>query len=82
MKFGTFLSLLGAICSIVLTITNLFEGQNYIASIWGTAACWALSTFFTELNLSRKEKQIQNIKNAISSSKDEFEAINKINEIL
>jgi len=82
MKFGTFLSLLGGTTSAVLTIINLFEGQSQMASVWGTASVWAFSTFFTELNLNRKEKQIQNIKDAIVSSENEVEAINKINDIL
>ena len=82
MKYGKFLSFLGGTISAVLTIINLFEGQSQMASVWGTASIWAFATFFTELNLSKKEKQIQSIKDAISSSKDEVEAINKINEIL
>lgn len=82
MKYGKFLSLLGGTIAAILVITYLFEGQSQMASVWGTASIWAFATFFTELNLSRKEKQIQSIKDAINSSKDEVEAINKINEIL
>lgn len=82
MKFVTFLSLLGGTISAISAITHLFNGHNEVASIWGTASIWAFTTFFTELNLSKKEKQIQKIKDAISSSKDEFEAISKIDEIL
>jgi hypothetical protein len=82
MKFGKFLSLLGGTIAVILAVTHLFDGSNEIASVWGTASIWAFATFFTELNLSKKEKQIQSIKDAIGSSKDEFEAINKINEIL
>jgi hypothetical protein len=82
MKFGTFLSLLCGTTNLILTIVNLLEGQNKIASVWGVASIWAFSTFFTELNLNRKEKQIQNIKDAIVSSENEVEAINKINDIL
>jgi len=82
MKYGKFLSLLGGTIAAVLVVTHLFEGQKEMASVWGTASIWAFATFFTELNLSRREKQIQNIKDAIVSSKNEAEAINKINGIL
>lgn len=82
MKFGKFLSLLGGTIAAILVVTHLFEGQKEMASVWGTASIWAFATFFTELNLSRREKQIQNIKDAIVSSKNEVEAINKINGIL
>lgn len=82
MKFSVLISLLGGTCSTILTIINLLDGKSHIASIWGTAACWAFANLFLELNLNRKEKQIQNIKDAILTSKDEVEAINKINEIL
>jgi len=82
MKYGKFLSFLGGTTSAVLTVVNLFEGQGQTASAWGTASIWAFANFFSELNLSRREKQIQNIKDSIVSSKDEIEAINKINEIL
>jgi H+/Cl- antiporter ClcA len=82
MKFGTFISLLAGTVSAVLTITFLFESNYDKASIWGTVCTWAFANFFNELNLNKKEKQIQAIKDAIASSKDEVEAINKINEIL
>lgn len=82
MKYGKFLSFLGGTIAVVLVVIQLFEGQNEMASVWGTVSIWAFANFFTELNLSRKEKQIQSIKDAIVSSKDEVEAINKINELL
>jgi len=82
MKLGTFLSLLGGTTAAILVVTHLFDDHNQMASVWGIASIWAFATFFTELNLDRKEKQIQSIKDAISTSKDEVEAINKINEIL
>ena len=82
MKFSVLSSLLGGTCSTILTIMSLLDGKSHTALIWGTAACWAFANLFSELNLNRKEKQIQNIKDAILTSKDEVEAINKINEIL
>ena len=81
MNFKTAVPLITGIIGFILTIIRIFEGNSEIAFCACTSV-WAFATFFSELNLSKKEKQIQRIKDAVISSNDEVEAINKISEII
>lgn len=82
MKFKTAIPLISGIIGLILTFMHLLLGNNQIAYVWACTTVWSFANFLSELNLSKKEKQIQMIKDAIGSSKDEFEAINKISEII
>jgi hypothetical protein len=61
MKYEKFVSLFGAIFAILTSGINFYNDEFSISFVWSIVSIWAMATFFCELNLERKEKEIQSL---------------------
>lgn len=70
MKYGKYISLFSAIMAVLISITDFYFDKN--GWVWLNVAVWSMSTFFCELNLERKEKEVENLKSKKDDSKEQF----------
>ena len=70
MVYGKTIALIGGITNFVMVLFSLTTAKYEFASIWGVATCWAFASYFNELRVERKEKQIKNLEEILNKENE------------
>lgn len=74
-NYSKTIALIGTVANAILTIIYFMAGKFDYSIIWLVATLWAFSNFICELNLSIKEKQIENLLEELNNKNNERTAV-------